>query len=250
MKSLIVANWKMNPKTFKEAKKLFDETKRLTGLLKGVSVVVCPPAVFLRDLAVGNRAGRVSFGAQNVHFEAQGSYTGEISALQVKDAKAMYAIIGHAERRAMGETNDDVRKKVDAVLVAGLTPIMCIGEKERGQGAEHFTAVREQIRTGISEDAGKRLSKIIIAYEPIWAIGATKAMEPRQMHEMSIFIRKTLVERFGEAGHSIKILYGGSVDGENAADMMRDGDVVGLLVGRASVDIQSFTELLRSCAEA
>ena len=150
----------------------------------------------------------------------------------------------------MGETNDEVRKKVDAALVAGLTPIMCIGEKERGQGAEHFTAVREQLRVGLSEDAGKKLSKIIIAYEPVWAIGATKAMEPRQMHEMSIFIRKTLVERFGEAGHSIKILYGGSVDAKNASDMMRNGDVVGLLVGRASVDIQAFSELLRACVEA
>ena len=250
MKSLIVANWKMNPKTFKEAKKLFDETKRLTGLLKGVSVVVCPPAVFLRDVAAGRRKGRVSFGAQNVHFEAQGSYTGEISVAQVKDVKATYAIIGHAERRAIGETNDEVRKKVDAALSARLTPILCIGEKSRDQSADHFNFVREQLRTGLSEDAGKKLSKIIIAYEPVWAIGATKAMEPRQMHEMTIFIRKTLVERFGEAGHSTKILYGGSVDGENAGDMMRNGDVVGLLVGRASVDIQALTGLLRACAEA
>lgn len=212
--------------------------------------MVCPPAVFLRSLAIGQRAGRISFGAQNVHFEAQGSYTGEISVAQVKDAKAAYAIIGHAERRAMGETNYDVRKKVDAALVGGLTPIMCIGEKERGHGAEHFELAREQLRVGLSEDAGKRLSKIIIAYEPVWAIGATKAMEPRQMHEMAIFIRKTLVERFGEAGHSIKILYGGSVDGKNAGDMLRNGDVTGLLVGRVSVDSQAFSELLRACAEA
>ena len=249
MKSLIVANWKMNPRTMREAKKLLEETKHITSLLKGVTVVVCPPVVFLRELAAGNR-GRVSFGAQNVHFESQGSYTGEISIPQIKDAKATHIIIGHAERRAMGETNDDVRKKVDTALDAGLTPIVCVGENSRDQSAGHFNFVREQLRAGISEDAGKKLSKIIIAYEPIWAIGATKAMEPRQMHEMSIFIRKTLVERFGEAGHSIKILYGGSVDGENAADMMRNGDVVGLLVGRASVDIQALTELLRACAEA
>ncbi len=250
MKSLIVANWKMNPASVREAKKLCGETKRLAGLLKGVSVVVCPPAVFLSGLAAGARKGRVSFGTQNVHFENRGSYTGEISPVQAKDAKASYAIVGHAERRAIGESNDDVRKKVDAVFAAGMTPILCIGEKERGQGAEHFTFVREQLRGGISEEAGKKLSRLIIAYEPVWAIGATKAMEPRQMHEMSIFIRKTLVERFGSVGHNITILYGGSIDASNAGEMLRDGDVTGLLVGRASVDIQAFTELLRAVSEA
>ncbi|MDP3646021.1 MAG: triose-phosphate isomerase [bacterium] len=250
MKSLIVANWKMNPTTFREAKALFEETKHIAGLLKGVSVVVCPPAIFLRDLAVGSRKGRVSFGLQNVHFESRGSFTGEISVLQAKDAKATYVIVGHAERRAMGETNDDTRKKVDAVLSGGMTPILCVGEKVRDHGADHFAFVRDQLRTGLSEDAGKKLSKILIAYEPVWAIGATKAMEPRQMHEMSIFIRKTLVERFGETGHSIKILYGGAVDATNAGDMLRNGDVVGLLVGRASVDVQAFTELLRAVSEA
>lgn len=250
MKSLIVANWKMNPSTFKEAKALFEETRRLTGLLKGISVVVCPPSIFLRSLTTGSRKGRVSFGAQNVHFEARGSFTGEMSGMQAKDAKATYAIVGHAERRAMGETNDDTRKKVDAVFSAGLTPILCVGEKVRDQGADHFAFVRDQLRMGLSEDAGKKLSKLIVAYEPVWAIGATKAMEPRQMHEMSIFIRKTLVERFGEAGHSIKILYGGAVDASNAVDMLQSGDVVGLLVGRASVDLQAFTELLRAVSEA
>lgn len=250
MKSLIVANWKMNPASFREAKKLCSETRRLAGLLKGISVVVCPPAVFLSGLAAGARKGRVSFGVQNVHFENRGSYTGEISPLQAKDAKASYALVGHAERRQVGETNDDVRKKVDAVFAAGMVPILCIGEKERGQGAEHFTFVREQLRGCISEEAGKKLSKMVIAYEPVWAIGAPKAMLPREMHEMSIFIRKSLVERFGSLGHSVTILYGGSIDASNAGEMLRDGDVTGLLVGRASVDIAAFTGLLRVAAEA
>jgi triosephosphate isomerase len=248
MKALIVANWKMNPDTLKAAKKLLEATKKAAAGAKGVSLVVCPPAVFLRDLA-GTR-GKIAFGAQNVHFEHRGSFTGEISPVQVKDAKAQYAIVGHAERRAMGESNDDVRKKVDAALAANLTPVFCIGERERGQGAEHFEFVREQIRTGLSEEAGKKLSKIIVAYEPVWAIGASRAMEPREMHEMSIFIRKTLVERYGSAGHSIVILYGGAVDAGNAVHMLRDGDVAGLLVGRASTDVQTFPHLLQAVAAA
>lgn len=248
MKALIVANWKMNPDTLKAAKKLAEATKKAAAGAKGVSVVICPPAVFLRELA--SARGKVSFGAQNVHFENRGSFTGEVSALQAKDAKASHAIIGHAERRAMGETNDDVRKKVDAALAANLTPILCIGERERGQGAEHFEFVRDQIRSCISEEAGKRLSKIVVAYEPVWAIGAPKPMLAGQMHEMSIFIRKTLVERFGSAGHNVTILYGGAIDATNAADMIRDGDVAGLLVGRASVDAIVFTALLKASANA
>lgn len=248
MKSLIVANWKMNPATLKEAKKLLEVTKKAAASAKGVSLVVCPPSVFVRVLA-GAR-GKVAFGVQNIYFEDRGSFTGETSPLQAKDAKATYAIIGHAERRAMGESNDDVRKKVDAALHVNLTPILCIGERERGGGAEHFEFVRDQLRSCISEGAGKKLSKIVIAYEPVWAIGAPKPMEPRQMHEMSIFIRKTLVERFGSAGHTTHILYGGAIDASNAANMLQNGDVAGLLVGRASVDAPVFAALLKAAAAA
>ena len=145
----------------------------------------------------------------------------------------------------MGETDDDVRRKVGATLDAGLTLLLCVGEKTRTASAEHFNFVREQLRAGLAS-AEKRISKVVIAYEPIWAIGATEAMRPHDMHEMSIFIRKSVVEKFGEAGHSITILYGGSVDGKNAGDMMRNGDVKGLLVGRSSVDTEVFAELLRA----
>lgn len=248
MKALVVANWKMNPASIREAKKLLEATKTATAAAKGVSVIVCPPAIFLRELA--GRGTKVMYGAQNVHFEPRGSYTGEISALQVKEAKATYVIIGHAERRALGETNDDVRKKLDMALASGLLPILCVGEKSRGVGAEHFDFVREQLREAFSDESAKRLSKIVIAYEPVWAIGAPKTMEPRQMHEMSIFIRKTLVERCGAAGHDVKILYGGAVDAGNAGMMLREGDVAGLLVGRASVDAAGFGALLKAVANA
>jgi len=250
MKALIVANWKMNPPTFREAKALFEETKRMTGLTKGISVVVAPPAIFLRGLTGGQRKGRVAFGVQNAHFETAGSHTGEISMAQARNAKATYVIVGHAERRAMGELNGDTQKKVAAALTAQMTPILCIGEKTREANADHFNVVREQLRTALLDISENKLSKIIIAYEPVWAIGASAAIKPRDMHEMSIFIRKTIVEKFGEVGHSIRILYGGSIDATNAGDMLRNGEVKGLLVGRASANIKTMTELLRAVNEA
>jgi triosephosphate isomerase len=250
MKSLVVANWKMNPASLKEAKKLFEATKKAAALAKGVSVVVAPPAVFLRDIAGMQRGGTVGLAAQNVHYEAGGAFTGEISIPQARDAKANYVLIGHAERRAMGETNEETRRKVAVAMEAKLIPILCVGEQERSQGGEHFTFVKEQLRIGLADVAPAKLSKVVIAYEPVWAIGAASAMQPREMHEMSIFIRKMIVEKFGESGMNITVLYGGSVDAKNAPDMLRNGDVKGFLVGRVSVDAKAFGELLQALSRA
>lgn len=250
MKSLVVANWKMNPATLKEAKKLFEATKKAALSAKGVTVVVAPPAIFLRDIAGMQRGGKVGLAAQNVHYELAGAFTGEISVPQVRDAKANFALIGHAERRAMGETNEETRRKVAVAMEAKMTPILCVGEQERSQSGEHFTFVKEQLRVGLADVSPAKLSKVIIAYEPVWAIGASSAMQPREMHEMSIFIRKMIVERFGESGMNITVLYGGSVDAKNAPDMLRNGDVKGFLVGRVSVDSKAFGELLQALARA
>jgi triosephosphate isomerase len=249
MKSLVVANWKMNPPSWREAKELFEETKRITSFSKGVTVIVAPPAVYLRELGAVDRPRRMFLAAQNVHFERSGSFTGEISLPHIKEAKAAYALIGHAERRAMGETNDDVRQKVAAALAAGITPIACVGEESRGPNGEHFAFVREQLLTGFGGVPAGKISKVIVAYEPVWAIGATGAMRPRDMHEMSIFIHKTLVEAFGAVGHRVVVLYGGSVDAGSARAMLEEGEVKGLLVGRVSIDAEAFTELLRAIAD-
>lgn len=250
MKALIVCNWKMNPKTLKDAKKLLDATKKALVGTRGVSVIVAPPALYLQPLASASKAKLIAFGAQHVHFEAEGSHTGDISAAQVKDVKGQYAIVGHAERRALGETNDDVRKKVAAVTVAGLTPILCVGEKERNSAGDHFVTIREQLHLGLKDVPLPKRSKVIIAYEPVWAIGASRAMTPADMHEMSIFIRKTLVEKFGDEGHQVQILYGGSIDEHNASEMVRDGEVRGLLVGRASAQPDAISALITSVARA
>jgi triosephosphate isomerase len=249
MRTLVIANWKMNPASLKEAKKLLTETKKAAVSARGVSVVVAPPAIFLSALTSG-RKGRVSFAAQHAHFEAGGAHTGEISMGQARDAKASYVIIGHAERREMGETDDGVRKKVAAALAAGLTPILCVGEKNREGDGEHLAFVREQLRVALADVAEKDLTKIVIVYEPLWTIGKTTTMKPREMHEMSIFIRKTLMEKFGDAARKATILYGGSVDASNAAIMLREGDVKGFLVGRASWDAKTFGALLKACANA
>jgi triosephosphate isomerase len=249
MKSIIVANWKMNPATFREAKLLFDATKKAAEKSKSAQIIVAPPSIFLRNLAVGYR-GRIAFAIQNGFQESAGAYTGEISFAQAYDARATYALIGHAERRAMGETNEHTRLKVSAALKSEITPILCVGEITRDSTGQHFAYIREQLRLGLADVAPSSIKKILIAYEPVWAIGATKPMTARDMHEMAIFIRKAVVELFGEGGMETKILYGGSIDEISAPIMLRDGDVKGLLVGRASAEVGKITKLLAAVETA
>lgn len=246
MKSIVVANWKMNPASIKEAKKLFDATKKAADIGKNVSIIVAPPAIFLRELSGAYKGKKLSFALQNAHFERDGAHTGENSLAQGADAKAQYVLVGHAERRASGETNEDTAKKVTAALALKLTPILCVGETKRSHDGEHFDFVREQLAAALAHVQPAKLGKILIAYEPVWAIGAASPMTPRDMHEMTIFIRKSIVDSFGQAGMNIRILYGGSIDETTAYDMVRDGDVFGLLVGRASTDAKKFTSLVRS----
>lgn len=234
----------MNPATMRDAKKLFEATKKSAEGQKNVSVIVAPPAIFLRELSAGYKGKRLGFAAQNAYFEPGGAFTGEISLTQMKDAKVSHVIIGHAERRALGEDNDEARKKVGATLAMKMTPILCVGERTRSNSGEHFELVREQLVVGFADVPQAKIAQVIVAYEPVWAIGGDKPMGPRDMHEMSIFIRKTVVDRYGAAGMNLKILYGGSVDETNASDMMEGGDVDGLLVGRVSTDPAKFAALL------
>lgn len=250
MKSLLVANWKMNPATAREAKKLFEATKKAAEEAPHISVVVAPPAIYLRELKAAYKGKKLSFSVQDAHYEAAGAHTGSISLAQCKDAGAQYVIIGHAERRAAGESDEDTGKKVAAALSLKLTPILCVGEKERGGGAEYFAAVRKQLHAGISGVEPQHIAKVVIAYEPVWAIGKDTAMSPRDMHEMAIFIRKSIVDAKGSKGMDIKILYGGSIDGSNAPEMLEKGDVHGFLVGRASEDGYKIAALLAAIEEA
>ena len=178
MKSLLVANWKMNPPTAKEAKHLFEATKKAADTAKDVSIVVAPPAIYLRELRAGYKGKRLSFAVQNAHAENAGSFTGEISLVQAKDAGATYAIIGHAERRKMGETNDDTRKKVAAAIALSISPILCVGETSRGQEGEHFAFIKEELKAGFADVLPAKIARVTIAYEPVWAIGGSVRDEP------------------------------------------------------------------------
>lgn len=244
MSTYLVLNWKMHPATEKEAKKLFTLTKTLTEKRKDLHTVVAPPSVFLRALREGYGGKKLTFAAQSGRAETTGAYTGSISLAQTYDAGARYAIIGHAERRAAGETNEDTRAQVSVAYTLGMTPILCIGERERSAENAHLAFIREQIRAGLTDVPQTKISNLVIAYEPVWAIGAKESMVPHQMHEMAVFIRKTLNDLYGPRAMNTPILYGGSIDELSAADMLTLGDVRGLLVGRASVDAVKLAALI------
>lgn len=240
----------MNPASYKEAQALFAATKKSIDKTGGIPIVVAPPSLYLRDLAHAYRGKKIAFAVQSARAEDGGAHTGDISLAQARESGARYAIIGHAERRALGERNEDANAQVLTALRLDMVPILCIGESSRGDHGEHFAFIKEQLTTGLGDVAVAKLGKILIAYEPVWAIGASAAMKPHDMHEMAIFIRKTLLEVFGDRALSTKILYGGSIDATTAPEMMRDGDVAGLLVGRASAEPAALGALVRALIDA
>ena len=245
-KVIVVANWKMHPSSFVEARRLLESTKKALERTRRVFLIMAPPALFLRELtkSTTRRSSTLAFAVQSARAESEGAFTGAISLTQAKDARVAYAIIGHAERRAQGESDTDVHAQVMAALTLRLTPIVCVGEKERTQDGGYFMHVREQLREALVDVKKTQVKKIIIAYEPVWAIGAPQPMAPRDMHEMSIFIRKTLVEAHGAGAMDTRILYGGAIDETNAPAMIREGDIAGFLVGRASADARKISALL------
>lgn len=247
MKAIVIANWKTHPKSFAEAKKLFVATKKAADLSKSVSLIVAPPALFLRELARGYR-GRVSFCAQAGLPETVGAHTGEMSLAQFKDARCTYALVGHAERRAKGETDADVSAQLQQALALGMTAVLCVGERARSADGQHFAFVKEQLRSALAGVKPASIKRTLIAYEPVWAIGAGTPMSSHEMHEMSIFIRKTAVESLGTPAMDLRILYGGSIDEHTARPMVEDAQIQGLLVGHVSTDAAAFSALIRSFA--
>ena len=250
-RKIIVGNWKMNPTTLAEAQKIFNTLKRAAGRMKTTSVVMCPPMAYVGKFAAGKINSRakpvVGLGTQNVFSESQGAYTGEVSAPMLKDLGVSHIIIGHSERRAMGETDEMISKKVLAALEAGIHPIVCVGEAVRDAHALYLDTLKNQIKNSLANVPKKLLNQIIVAYEPVWAIGAKEAMDSATIEEMTIFIKKVLSDiGTHDTGISTPILYGGSVNFRNAPDVMSRGKVDGLLVGRESVNIPGFIELLKA----
>ncbi len=247
MKKLIVGNWKMNPATLEQAREVASATRRVAAELEHTDVVICPPHVFISDCTPRTSSAHSYLGAQSVSPNEGGPHTGEVSVLMLKDLGVEYVIAGHSEERARGADDAEISRTAAAITNAGLTAIVCVGEKVRDEGGAYLEFIKEQIHKSLADVTPKRAKDIVLAYEPIWAIGATAAMNPEQVCEMSLFVRKVFSDLFGQdMAMKIQVLYGGSVNATNAADIIRIGNVDGLLVGRESVNIEGFRELLRA----
>ncbi len=245
-KVLVVANWKMNPETPEEAKMIFAAECRAAKKTTNVELVVCPPALYIGCLRKPT-GGNISFGVQDVFWAPVGPYVGEISPVMAHNSSVRYAVIGHSERRSLGETDEVVSKKAAAAVRAGLSAIVCIGERERDAGGTYFSFLKNQLQLSLGALRPRDLSSLIIAYEPIWAVGKSfkDAMKPSDVYGTSLFIKKVLSDMFGkEYALRTPILYGGSVDFENAGPILCEGKVAGLLVGRQSLDLENFPKLL------
>ena len=243
----VVANWKMKPGTIGEAKKLFLDVKKLAVRLSKTTLVICPPVAFLSELHKLYVGAKLAFGAQDIHREPKGSYTGEISAEMVHSVGASYTIIGHSEQRALGDTNSDVNKKIHVALKEKLTTIICIGESRRDESGAYLTFLTQELHEAFKDVSKSALKNVILAYEPIWAIGKTgkEAMLPSDVHETVLFLRKVLSECYDKkTAFALPVLYGGSVEAENAEALLREGGVNGFLVGHASLVPTEFSTIL------
>ena len=244
---VIAGNWKMY-KTGEEASAFVREFLPLVADAGGVETVLAPPFPYLAAVAALTRGTRVGVASQNVHFADEGAYTGEVSPRMVRDAGAAYAIIGHSERRQYFlETDGFVNRKVRACLAAGLIPILCLGETLAEREANRtIEVVERQIRDGLLEVPESAAGRIVVAYEPVWAIGTGKTATPAQAQEVHAFLRGRLKQLWGdEAGDSVRILYGGSVKPENIASLMAQEDIDGALVGGASLSAGSFAKIVK-----
>ena len=244
-KKLVVGNWKMNPQDLDEAKEIASSVKRAMKGVKKTDVVLCPPFVYISALSSVS-TGSLYLGAQNANSETVGSFTGEVSYSELYQFGVRFVIVGHSERRKMGESDELVNKKVKAVVGGGMKAIVCVGESERDQNGDFYSLVKHQIVSALKDISKKSADRIVIAYEPIWAVGAKEAMTPAGLHEMSIFIRKVLSDLYGPFSDDIKVLYGGDADVFNSEKLVRDGNVSGLLIGRESLRSKDFIEIIKS----
>ncbi len=243
----IVGNWKMNGDV--DGREQFDQlNSALAETPSPHRVAICPPATLIAQLAWAARGCAIELGGQDCHGQASGAYTGCVSAELLKAAGASLVILGHSERRAdFGESDLDVSVKVEAALRAGLEPIVCVGETlDQREAGQCLPVVTEQIRGSLPRTlAGKAFA---VAYEPVWAIGTGLTPTLEQIEEVHGVIRAALVERFGEAGGAVPILYGGSVKPSNAAEILAVPEVGGALVGGASLKAADFLEIIRAAA--
>lgn len=242
----IAGNWKMH-KTNQEAVEMVEELVDLVGDIDDVDIAICAPATALAPLSKVTAGTNVSLGAEDMHWEEEGAYTGEISPLILKDVGCEYVILGHSERRDyFGETDEDVNKKVQTALKHSLKPIICVGESLSQREAEETKdVVKNQVLAALDGVNTDDLEVITIAYEPLWAIGTGKSAGTKEANEVIKYIRDVLRNEFGKVADSMRIQYGGSVKPHNISEFMATSDIDGALVGSASLEAQSFADIVK-----
>jgi triosephosphate isomerase (TIM) len=247
-KPIIAGNWKMH-KTLSEAVSFVEEVKNAVPTSDKVDSVVCSPALFLERLVATTEGTDLKVGAQNMHFETSGAFTGEVSPAALADLKVSYVILGHSERREMfAETDEAVNKKTIAAFANGIIPIVCCGETlEEREAGKTFDLVADQVKKALAGLTEEQLKATVIAYEPIWAIGTGKSSSAADANEVCAHIRKVVAETFStDVAEAVRIQYGGSVKPENIAEYMAQPDIDGALVGGASLEPASYLALLEA----
>jgi len=237
-KILVIANWKCNPVSLVEAKQLFNLIKRGLKNIKKVEVVICPPFIYIPTFQHSNIL-TIKIGAQDCFWEKKGAYTGEISPTMLKDLGCQYVLLGHSERKRLGETDEIINKKLKAALSAKLNPIFCLGEteKERDEG-EIQNILKSQLEKGLNKISKKEIKNIVIAYEPVWAIGTGNPCHPSEAKKVLLFLRKFFKKNL--------ILYGGSVNSKNATPYIKEAKFQGLLIGGASLNAKEFIKIVKN----
>ena len=243
-KPIIAGNWKMN-KTIKEGLEFIEEVK---GKTEGdVEVLICAPFTLLKDLKLATKGTNIKVGAQNMHYENSGAFTGEVAPANLVEIGMDYVIIGHSERREYyGETDETCNKKVLKAIEVGIDPILCCGETlEEREADKTMDKVKGQIVAGLAGVKAEDLAKVVIAYEPIWAIGTGKTATAEQANEVIAYIRQVVRNVYGDLADQVRIQYGGSVKPANVAEIMGQSDIDGALVGGASLKLADFLGLLK-----
>jgi len=247
-KPIIAGNWKMN-NTVAEALALVAEIKRWAVEIKGVEIVLCPPFTALQAVSNAISGTAIGLGAQNMHWEKSGAFTGEVSAAMLRELYCHYVIIGHSERRTLfGETDDAVNRKVKTALASNLHPIVCVGETLQQRKAGQTEAViRTQVLNGLKDIGPDQFPPVIMAYEPVWAIGTGMTATPEQAQDVHCFIRGLLQEMAGErVAQAVRIQYGGSVKPANAKELFHQSDIDGGLIGGAALDADAFMAIVNA----
>jgi len=246
-KIFIIGNWKMNPKTFKEARELFEGVKKAVKKSGDVKVIICPPALWLKEFSPGSNLN-LSLGAQNCHWEASGAYTGELSPQMLADAGAEFIIIGHSERRNyMGESDEIVNLKIKAALRAKLRPILCVGERT---GEEMSLVVENQLTKDLAGLSVNQMKEIMIAYEPVWAIGTGNNCLPDNALSATLFIKKIITKLYSRfLADKTPIIYGGSVHADNEDSYVNQARMNGVLVGGSSLETDEFIKIINDLSK-